>query len=235
MNSSKKAMTTPTLNTLMLGELSIPYVIQRKRKRHLSFRFLNTTLMVSAPFELSEETIEAGLRTKATWIRKTYNIKLAQALRPNQIRVLGQVITIETLIGPSLRIEWVDQGLRIIHPSNQSAKAAINQALTGIAEAEITAIFQAASRHAGITPDILSFKNLRSSLGRCSSKRHIVLARRLIHYPREVIEAVCYHELAHLTNMNHSKRFYALLEQWMPNYRHVMKNARTLPSVSEVD
>jgi predicted metal-dependent hydrolase len=235
MTSSKKAMMTPTLNTLVLGELAIPYVVQRKRKHHLSFRFLNTTLMVSAPLQATDAEIEAGLRTKANWIRKHYTAKRAQALPPNQIRLLGQVVTIETMTGPNHHIEWDDQNLRIVHRANQSAKAAINQALTGIAETEITAIFQAACQTTGLQPKRLTFKNLRSSLGRCSSKRHIVLARRLIHYPREIILAVCYHELAHLTHMNHSSRFYALLENWMPDYRHVMKNARTLPSVSGVD
>lgn len=235
MNSSKKAMMTPTLNTLVLGNLSIPYVIQRKRKHHLSFRFLNTTLMVSAPLRATVADIEAGLRTKANWITQHYTAQLAQVLPTNQLRVLGQVVTIETRVGPSPHIEWVDHRLRIIHRSNQSSQAAINQALEKIADSEIKAIFQAASRHTGLKPDTVTVKNLRSSLGRCSSKGHIVLARRLIHYPREVILAVCYHELAHLTHMNHSNRFYALLENWMPNYRHVMKNARTLPSVSEVD
>ena len=228
-------MTNPTLNTLVLGDLSIPYVIQRKRKRHLSFRFLNTTLLVSAPLQATDTEIEAGLRTKANWIKKHYTAKRTQVLPPNQIRLLGQVVTIETLTGPNHHIEWDDQKLRIIHRPNQSAKTAINQALNEIAESEITAIFQASCRHTGIQPDDLSYKNLRSSLGRCSAKKHIVLARRLIHYPREVIAAVCYHELAHLVHMNHSKRFYALLESWMPDYRQIMKNARMLPSVSGID
>lgn len=235
MNSSKRTMTTPARKFLVLGEHTIPYVIRRQRKHHLSFRFLNATLMVSAPLQATDPEIETGLRTKANWIKKHYLAQLAQELPPNQRRVLGQVITIETMVGPSAHFEWIDHRLCITHRSNQSSRAAISHALERIAETEIGAIFQAACRHSGKKPNSLTFRNLRSSLGRCSSKGHIVLARRLIHYPREVIEAVCYHELTHLTHMNHSARFYRQLESWMPHYRQVMKNARMLPSVSTTE
>ena len=38
-------------------------------------------------------------------------------------------------------------------------------------------------------------------------------------YPCEARDYVVVHELAHLRYMNHSKQFYALIEQYMPDYK----------------
>ena len=38
-------------------------------------------------------------------------------------------------------------------------------------------------------------------------------------YPAEAIDYVVVHELAHLRHMNHSAQFYALIEQYMPDYK----------------
>ena len=235
MISSKKAMTTPTLNILVVDELHIPYVIQRKRKQGISFRFLNTTLVVSAPLEKSIVEIEAGLRTKTNWIKKHYVQKLEQVLPANQRRILGKVVTVEQRIGADFQVDLYEQRLIITHRASQSEKSALSAALRSLAEREISGIFNEVCKRIGQRPQSVTFKNLRSSLGRCSSKKEIVFALRLIHYPPEVIVAVCYHELAHLKHMNHSKRFYALLESWMPTYRQVMKNAKRYPSVSAID
>lgn len=235
MISSKKAMTNPTRNNLVLGEISIPYLVTKKRKRHLSFRFSETTLMVSAPLRMTTSEIEAGLRTKQEWILTHYAKKQTEALPKDHLRLLGNVVRVEYALGATHQVELVENTLMITHQSSQTEKAALSQSLMKLADLKIKPLFQDACRQSGIAPQTIELKNLKASLGRCSSKRHITLAYRLIHYPPEVISAVCYHELAHLIHMNHSQRFYAQLEAWMPTYRHVMKNARNFPSVSAID
>jgi predicted metal-dependent hydrolase len=52
-------------------------------------------------------------------------------------------------------------------------------------------------------------------------------------FPRETIDAVIIHELAHLTHANHSKRFWDLVYTWMPNYEeHVKILKKSLPNGS---
>ena len=38
-------------------------------------------------------------------------------------------------------------------------------------------------------------------------------------YPQEAREYVVVHELAHLKEMNHSKKFYAIVEKYLPDYK----------------
>lgn len=67
------------------------------------------------------------------------------------------------------------------------------------------------------------FKRTNSRFGSCSSKRNINIALRLLFAPREVFRYVCIHELSHLKEMNHSKRFWAHVEAAMPDYKESEK------------
>ncbi len=57
-----------------------------------------------------------------------------------------------------------------------------------------------------------------SNWGSCSSGGNVNLSTRLLFAPTDVQDYVILHELAHLVEMNHSDRFWALVERYMPNY-----------------
>ncbi|MCX6664674.1 MAG: SprT family zinc-dependent metalloprotease [Euryarchaeota archaeon] len=62
------------------------------------------------------------------------------------------------------------------------------------------------------------FKHNKSNWGSCSQKRNINISTRLLFAPDDVLEYVCIHELAHLVVLNHSDRFWTLVEHVMPDY-----------------
>lgn len=62
----------------------------------------------------------------------------------------------------------------------------------------------------GHAPVIWDVKHSRTRLGCCSSKGVITLSPRLIFLPIELADAVIYHELAHLSEMNHSEAFHRI-------------------------
>lgn len=69
----------------------------------------------------------------------------------------------------------------------------------------------------------LSFKGItiraqRSRWGSCSGKGQLNFNCLLMLAPPEVRDSVIVHELCHLKEMNHSKRFYALVLDVMPDY-----------------
>ncbi len=65
----------------------------------------------------------------------------------------------------------------------------------------------------------INLKYNHSNWGSCSHAGNVNLSTRLLFAPQEVQDYVILHELAHLIEMNHSDRFWALVEKHMPNYQ----------------
>lgn len=66
----------------------------------------------------------------------------------------------------------------------------------------------------------------KTYLGQCKKYKDRFILRfdwRLAIYEKELIDAVIYHEITHILEMNHSKRFYHLLTSHLPDYEYRMK------------
>ena len=63
------------------------------------------------------------------------------------------------------------------------------------------------------------YRYARSRWGSCSARGNISIATRLLLAPPEVFEYVLIHELAHLVELNHSPRFWSLVEYVVPDFR----------------
>lgn len=71
----------------------------------------------------------------------------------------------------------------------------------------------------GVQWRALKLSQANTRWGSASSNGTIRLHWRLMQMPPEVLDYVVVHELAHLREMNHSARFWALVEQILPDYR----------------
>ena len=72
--------------------------------------------------------------------------------------------------------------------------------------------------HCNVNYNVLKIKELKSKWGSCSSLRNINLNWQLIYLNEELVEYVIIHELMHLHELNHSKRFWKLVEKHFPEY-----------------
>ena len=76
--------------------------------------------------------------------------------------------------------------------------------------------------------DYYSFKisNTKNRWGSCDTNGNIKINFRLIMLPHKIIDYVLIHELSHLVEFNHSKKFYKVIESVMPNYEEVRKSLK---------
>ena len=85
------------------------------------------------------------------------------------------------------------------------------------------ALFDARVRHwsaaMGVSPRRVFLKNQRTLWGSCSSRGNLNFNRALADAPPEVVDYVVIHELAHLKEMNHSSRFWAVVGSWCPEQK----------------
>ena len=69
----------------------------------------------------------------------------------------------------------------------------------------------------------ITITSAKKRFGSCSSSGNISFSYRLMLYPDAAVDYVVVHELSHLVKMNHSKRFYAIIERVLPNYKDRIK------------
>ncbi|NCN45016.1 MAG: hypothetical protein COU63_00360 [Candidatus Pacebacteria bacterium CG10_big_fil_rev_8_21_14_0_10_36_11] len=65
----------------------------------------------------------------------------------------------------------------------------------------------------------IHFRAQKTRWGSCSSQKNLNFNWRLVHFEPKIIDYVIIHELAHLTHMNHSNKFWELVEKYDPEYR----------------
>ena len=70
-----------------------------------------------------------------------------------------------------------------------------------------------------VLPPPLGLSNARTQWGSCNARGRVLLNWRLIHVPLHLVDYVVAHELAHLREMNHSSRFWTLVEKAYPGCR----------------
>ncbi len=100
------------------------------------------------------------------------------------------------------------------HPkkSEEEIKALIRRA-----KEELPPIVERYSSLMGVKPTHFSVTRATTRFGSCSGKNAISFSCFLMDYPYEAIEYVVVHELAHIKQHNHSKKFWAEVDNILPD------------------
>ena len=77
-----------------------------------------------------------------------------------------------------------------------------------------------------VLPNKVRIKDIKYAWGSCSSNRNITINLKLVDKSEEEIKYVVLHELCHLKYMNHSDKFWSLVEKYMPNYKEIRKQLK---------
>ena len=74
----------------------------------------------------------------------------------------------------------------------------------------------------------IKFRKMKSRWGSCSSQGVITFNTQLMKIDKELIEYIIVHELAHLTHMNHSKKFHDLVSEYISDAKKLHKKVKAI-------
>ncbi|MBB2487267.1 M48 family metallopeptidase [Mitsuaria sp. WAJ17] len=259
------AIPTAPARSVQLGTAQVDYELRRARRRSIGFTISEAGLRVSAPKWVPVGEIERALQHKAAWILRKLQEQRdrTERLAAAQIRwadgcvvpYLGQDLII--VLDPSAeRLPLkarLDSGLTDPQPSlasvprqtlylglpQEAAPQQIRDAVLSWLQAQARSLFTQRCAHfatqMGVRISRLRLSSAQTRWGSASIDGSVRLNWRLIHFEPATIDYVVVHELAHLHEMNHSPRFWAVVGAVLPDYeqaRHQLRRA-ALPDFSE--
>ena len=92
-----------------------------------------------------------------------------------------------------------------------------------IANDEIENIMEKTRIMLGIAPEEYKILKMDKELGKCIDRQTIIINPEIVKYKREIIEYIVLHEFCHLKYKTHGKKFYEILEKYIPQYKSLEK------------
>lgn len=211
--------------TMLQGE-AVQYVLHRSRgRRRISLSVDERGLRVGAPQRASLREIESVLQRHAQWIvRKLayWRERQTPARRWESGETLFHLgLPLRLEIAPGVReVVQAPGTLRICSPAltPDTVAALARQWLRTQALAHFHLRIEHFRSRMAVEVQTVRLSNARSRWGSCHVSGRVSLNWRLIHMPQQLIDYVVVHELAHLREMNHSPRFWAVVQNIIPDY-----------------
>ena len=179
--------------------------------KNVSLRFADQFVLQNA-----ERILEAREKLKRASAQKVPQALSAGASIP----VEGRMLTIEVHEG-SVHADILEDRIVLFLPRpNDSAELqnALRQTLVRLALERFQEKLTLYGPRVGKEYGRVTIRDQKTRWGSCSSQHNLNFNWRLILAPPEVLEYVVVHELCHLWEFNHSKRFWELVGQQMPEY-----------------
>ena len=175
---------------------------------------------VTIPFLYPKFLVKGILEEKADWIAQAQErMKNRQSARPvNTYLFLGKSYQLETRSGQKEVIELEDK-LYIGISSKRGLKTYLESWYKQQARKIIVKRVELYAKRSGATYTSIKITSAETRWGSCSSQKTLNFNWKLVMAPIEVIDYVVSHELAHLTEMNHSKDFWETVRKMYPMYR----------------
>jgi len=199
---------------------------KRRGAKNLRLSILpNGTIRVSLPAWAPYQSAISFAANRADWIRQhTSGLKTPSLQHGHRI---GKSYRVKFIAAPSgqrtqarlgINSITITSPLDISHTEVQAkARRAAQRALKKEAEMLLGSRLRQLSRQNKLPFRDFKVKKLSSRWGSCSSKGIITLNYFLVQLPWELIDYVIIHELVHTRHLNHSRDFWALMEEILPD------------------
>lgn len=208
-----------------LGGRTLEYRFARRRRRTLAITVDGDGLKVAAPLRAPWREVEAFLRQKERWILGKLDewarVAPAPVLRcatGERLPLFGEPRELELRHGTrGVR----EEAGRLVVYARRSARP-LPVLLAWLKQKALAALAPRAAHYSdrlNLGAPRVALSNARTQWGLCSEEGVIRLSWRLVHVAPVLADYVVAHEVAHLVELNHSRRFWSVVSELYPAWR----------------
>ena len=204
------------------------FTVKKSNRKTISLIVRDGAVLVRAPHHVNQDTIEQFVKSKQDWIQKKlleYRPMGFDLNRDAVIRIFGNSKSLTVIQSSTFKIEESDKTITIYKPNSMSDKKVedyFDLHFRHKLEAFIQPRLDYYCKALNIKKPPFMIRRYQRLYGRCSSKGDLAFNLYMYHDTFDFINYVILHECAHLIEFNHSKRFYAVIESIMPNYKDII-------------
>jgi predicted metal-dependent hydrolase len=212
-----------------MDEIRIDKIVRSRRRTIALIVTPEARVVVRAPLKAPASMIDKFVREQHGWIRK----KIAEMKeRPKAVDYTYAEGEVFWFLGRPYPLHVVDDGRAVIERTDrlcvsQSLVPEIRHRLKRwyMAEAakEIHSRCMWFSMMTGYSPASVRITDARQRWGSCTHQGGLNFSWRLIQAPLAIVDYVIVHELVHLRQPDHSRKFWAKVEALMPDYKRRRK------------
>lgn len=227
--------------TIRLGEISIALTRKQIRNVHLSVHPPDGRVTLVAPMTTRSEVARAYAISKLGWIRDQQTKLRSQAReRPRRFvtreshYVWGKrylLSVVERDKKPSVTLDHKRITLTVRPGSDHTKREAVMRAWYKERLHEvIPALIRKWEPRLKVKVSAYFVRRMKTKWGSCNHEaKHIRLNTELAKKPKDLLEYVIVHEMAHLRVPSHGERFIALLDEHFPSWREARMELNDLP------
>ena len=219
-------------------------LLTRKAVKNINLRVRASDAMVtvSAPRRVSLSLIESFVASRRAWI-EAHQARLLQRQKTAPQAVVTRDGASLLLWGEKavLRInsdEAAEAGyldIQVRSTSSDAVSVGLDKVLRGLLIREIrqmASVWEPKIAAAGP----YRIRKMKSRWGSCNTRSGAITVNlALVHYPKSCLEYVLVHELTHLLEPSHNRRFHSLVEGFMPDWKTRKKQLNGYSPTSRID
>lgn len=231
--------------TIKLGDLSIEVTRKDIKNVHLSVHPPDGRVTLAAPSSTRLDAARAYAISKLGWIRDQQQ-KLAQQARETPRGFIGReshylwgrryLMTVEHKEAkPTINLDQKRITLTVRPGSSREKREQVmHEWHKSLLHDAVPPLIQKWEKKLKVKVNNYFLQRMKTKWGSCNHKvESIRLNTELVKKPKDLLEYVIVHELAHLIEPTHNDRFVAIIQKSYPTWREARKELNELPLAAE--
>ncbi|MCL1881316.1 MAG: tRNA (N(6)-L-threonylcarbamoyladenosine(37)-C(2))-methylthiotransferase MtaB [Oscillospiraceae bacterium] len=214
--------------TAMPLKSSVEYILKRQKRKTIALHIADGMVEVRVPLKLSQKNIDKFVKSREGWILKKLSLlrEITEKRKEfildygNKVLYLGKEYPIVARSSDVMEFDF-ETGKFYLPPnlSLESIKISMVHIYKMLARSMLTHKVAHFAKLMNVVPLSVKINSAKTRWGSCSPQNYINFSWKLILADEPTIDYVVIHELAHIIEPNHSKRFWAIVADFMPNYK----------------